>query len=108
METVLVDTDVVSYLLKGDSRAAAYAPLVQGKIIAISFMTVAELYQWAAVRHWGPQRVAHLAQTLANYLVVPTDDQMCRIWGGNTRGPTIYGPYYLSARRLDSGYRSAA
>jgi predicted nucleic acid-binding protein len=81
METVLVDTDVVSYLLKGDSRAAAYAPLVQGKIIAISFMTVAELYQWAAVRHWGPQRVAHLAQTLANYLVVPTDDQMCRIWG---------------------------
>ncbi|HKV85084.1 MAG TPA: type II toxin-antitoxin system VapC family toxin [Ktedonobacterales bacterium] len=81
METVLLDTDVVSYLLKGDSRAAAYVPLVTGNLVAISFMTVAELFQWAAVRHWGTKRAAHLAQTLTNYLVIPSDDGMCRLWG---------------------------
>ena len=49
MPTVLLDTDVVSFILKGDSRTAAYTPLVQGNVMAISFMTVAELFQWAEV-----------------------------------------------------------
>jgi hypothetical protein len=30
MTTVLLDTDVVSFLFKGDSRGAAYAPFLQG------------------------------------------------------------------------------
>ncbi len=28
MSTVLLDTNIVSYLFKGDTRAAAYAPLL--------------------------------------------------------------------------------
>jgi tRNA(fMet)-specific endonuclease VapC len=44
-------------------------------------MTVAELFQWAAVRGWGAQRIAHLEQTLAAYLIVPVDIEMCRMWG---------------------------
>ncbi len=43
METVLLDTDVVSFLLKGDSRAEAYVPHLQDRRLALSFMTVAEL-----------------------------------------------------------------
>jgi tRNA(fMet)-specific endonuclease VapC len=81
MATVLVDTDVVSFLIKGDSRSLAYAPLLQGHSLALSFMTVAELYQWAAVRKWGARRRAQLDQTLNNYLVIPVDIDMCRIWG---------------------------
>lgn len=42
MSVILLDTNVVSYLLKGDTRAAAYAPLLQGHRLAISFVTVAE------------------------------------------------------------------
>lgn len=64
METLLLDTDVVSYLFKGDSRASLYVPLVQGNVSVISFMTVAELYQWAAVRYWGAKRISHLTTTL--------------------------------------------
>ena len=60
MPTMLLDTDVVSFLLKGDTRAAAYAPLIQGNLAALSFMTVAELYQWAAVRKWGVRRRTQL------------------------------------------------
>lgn len=44
-------------------------------------MTVAELFQWAAVRNWGARRISHLEQILATYLVVPVDIEMCRIWG---------------------------
>ncbi len=78
MPTMLLDTDVVSFLFKGDSRATAYAPLIQGNRLALSFMTVAELFQWAAVRKWGPQRIRRLEQALATYLIVPIDIDMCR------------------------------
>lgn len=81
METVLLDTDVVSFLLKGDSRAKAYAPHLQERRLALSFMTVAELYQWAAVRNWGARRKRQLEQTLRTYLILPFDIAVCRQWG---------------------------
>lgn len=81
MPTVLLDTDIVSFLLKGDTRAAVYVPLLTGNRFALSFMTVAELFQWAAVRKWGAGRVAALEQTLTRYLILPADMEMCRIWG---------------------------
>ncbi len=61
---VIVDTDVVSYLFKGDTRAEAYRQHLLGKTPAISFMTVAELYQWAFVRNWGEHRLARLDERL--------------------------------------------
>ncbi len=81
MLTILLDTDVVSFLLKGDSRATAYMPMIQGNRLALSFMTVAELFQWTAIRKWGTQRVMRLEQTLSMYLIVPVDIELCRIWG---------------------------
>ncbi len=81
METVLLDTDVVSFLLKGDSRAEAYVPHLQDRRLALSFMTVAELYQWAAVRNWGARRRQQLDQTLRTYLILPFDIEVCRQWG---------------------------
>lgn len=53
MTVVLLDTNVVAYLLKGDTRATAYAPLIANSQLAVSFMTVAELFEWAAIRKWG-------------------------------------------------------
>lgn len=81
MNILLLDTDVVSFLMKGDSRANQYASIVQGNRLALSFMTVAELFQWAAIRKWGKQRTTKLEQSLANYLIIPVDFEICRIWG---------------------------
>jgi hypothetical protein len=53
MTTVLLDTNIVSYLFKRDSRAAQYAPHLIDRELAIAMMTVAELLQWAAIRNWG-------------------------------------------------------
>lgn len=81
MNILLLDTDVVSFLLKGDSRANQYTFILQGNRLALSFMTVAELFQWAAVRNWGEKRVASLERSLTNYLIIPSDIEVCRIWG---------------------------
>jgi hypothetical protein len=37
---------VVSFIFRGDSRAAAAAPHLEGKVAALSFQSVAELRYW--------------------------------------------------------------
>jgi tRNA(fMet)-specific endonuclease VapC len=81
MDVILLDTSVVSFLIKGDSRAQSYAPYLQNRRMALSFMTVAELFQWAAVRKWGQGRIAQLELTLQDYVILPFDIALCRLWG---------------------------
>lgn len=56
MERVVVDTDVVSFHCKNDSRFASYAPQLDGKQLVLSFMTIAELWLWQELRNWGQRR----------------------------------------------------
>lgn len=81
MSTLLLDTNIVSYIFKRDSRAWAYAPTLQGNRLAVSFMTAAELYQWAIVRNWGRARTERLEQQIQTYLLIPPDLETCRRWG---------------------------
>lgn len=82
MNLILLDTNIVSFLYKGDSRGQQYAPYLQGQRLAISFMTVAELYQWAAIRKWGDRRKKQLEETLrTNYTVLAFNIELCQIWG---------------------------
>ncbi|MEH2356977.1 PIN domain-containing protein [Nostoc sp.] len=48
--------------------------------MALSFMTVAELLQWAILRQWGDRRLAQLEQYLLNYLIIPVDQTLYRQW----------------------------
>ena len=43
MDAALVDTDVVSFTFKRDTRHHLYRPHLDGKLLSLSFMTVAEL-----------------------------------------------------------------
>ena len=52
MDVVLLDTKMVSLFLTGDKRAQRYASRLWGRKLALSFISVAELLQWAAVRKW--------------------------------------------------------
>jgi predicted nucleic acid-binding protein len=78
--TLVVDTNVLSYILKGDTRAAAYAPHLDGHVGAISFTTVAELELWAEIASWGPARQEALASHLLRYVVHLPDLPDCRVW----------------------------
>jgi tRNA(fMet)-specific endonuclease VapC len=78
---VLVDTDVFSYLLKGDSRAALYKPHLQGKLVALSFVTVGELQFWAINRKWGTRKLGDLSTRLRSVVIVPYDFAICETYG---------------------------
>jgi len=80
MSLVLIDTDIASFIFKGSDYADPYLPLLSGQDLALSFMTVAELFQWAILRQWGDRRLAQLEQYLANYIIIPVDQPLCREW----------------------------
>jgi predicted nucleic acid-binding protein len=43
-------------------------------------MTVAELFQWAAMRKWGAQRVQGMEAWLERFTILPVDIEVCRAW----------------------------
>jgi len=79
--TLIVDTNVLSYLMRGDKLAQLYAPHLQGKLLAITFITVGELYYGAEKRNWGQQKRKHLETTLRNFVVIPYDHETARCYG---------------------------
>jgi len=82
MDAVLLDTDVLSFLSKpGDSRGELYRPRVKGKTIALSLVSVGELYVWTIRRKWSASRIAALERHSQTLLVVPYDLELCREYG---------------------------
>lgn len=84
MDAVLLDTDVLSFFAKNDTRAAAYEPAIAGRQLCISFQTVAELQLWALVRRWGASRRAELDALLASHIVLHDDADLARRWADIT------------------------
>ncbi|GAA5510503.1 PIN domain-containing protein [Novipirellula caenicola] len=81
MDRVVVDTDVLSFYLKNDSRFANYASELDGKQLVISFQTQAELMLWQELHDWGDVRRKKVARLIAQqYLVFPVDEVLCRTW----------------------------
>ena len=65
MDAVLLDTDVFSYLLKrNDPRGDPYRPHILDKTVAISFITVGELYFGATKKGWGAAKLSELETRL--------------------------------------------
>jgi tRNA(fMet)-specific endonuclease VapC len=80
MERRLVDTNVVSYILKQDSRAEIYRKHLEGRRLYISFMTLSELYFWAIKHRWSRGRIQKVRQKLAAYRTLIFDDEMGWRW----------------------------
>lgn len=83
MSVVLLDTTVASLLhpkKQADTRRTSYEPHMQGQISALSFQSVAELYQWAEENNWGKRERERLALFLQKFLVVPYDVEIAKAW----------------------------
>jgi predicted nucleic acid-binding protein len=76
----VVDTDVVSFIFKGDTRAALYQTHLAGQVLIISPMTRAELEQWALERNWGMHRRDSMRAYLRQYILAPFDEAICLRW----------------------------
>jgi len=79
-ERVLVDTNIVSYVLKRDTRVLNYRSHLENRVLCVSFASVAELYRWALSSGWGEARTAQLRAMLRNYAVLPYDDRLAWEW----------------------------
>lgn len=86
MATLMVDTDVYSYVTSTNpTRGAPYKPHLEGHTIALSFITVGE--QYAGYRkkiskgEWNEARIKILEDRLAVAVVVPYDIEVCRTYG---------------------------
>lgn len=77
---LVVDTDVVSFIFKNDTRAALYIPHLNGHMLTISFQTLAELELWALAANWGAHRKQQLAKHLRRYVVENSSLALCRRW----------------------------
>jgi tRNA(fMet)-specific endonuclease VapC len=100
MAIVLLDTTVASFLhpkRRDTPQRRAYAPDLQGNVLALSFQSVAELLQWAEQNQWGqPQRHA-LARFISRFVVIPYDLELARVWA------KVMTQTRARGRRLESG-----
>jgi len=69
--TVLVDTNVLSYVFRKDEIGARYSALLRGKYVCVSFITIGELHYGARKANWGERRMASLRKELDQVLVLP-------------------------------------
>ena len=65
--SVVVDTDVVSYLFKSHPTAFQYLPDLTDRTPMISFMTLAELDRWVLEARWGEARYPRSGRRRAGY-----------------------------------------
>ena|SRR5258708_7657802 len=80
MTPVVLDTDVVSFLFKNDSRAHNYLPHLRDRQWLISFMTEAELEQWALLSNWHAKRIEWLRNFLGRFVIVPSSRDLVLKW----------------------------
>jgi predicted nucleic acid-binding protein len=79
---LVLDTDVASHLHRGRDLPDPYTKVVSGRVLCVTFVTVAEMWQWAHHREWGEPRCTALRHWLQDrVVVVPYDALVAEIWG---------------------------
>ena len=92
MATVALDTDAASRLYRGRAHVDAdMARVLAGKSIALSFITVGELWLWAEVRSWGERRRNELAAWIEGIPVLVSDNLVASTWGRITAAARARG-----------------
>jgi len=88
---VVVDTNVIIYLITGSAQADRFAPYLTGQTVLVSFQTVAELKLIALRRGWGQQKLDQLDQVLRAMVVVPATEQITDRWARLMASQTTAG-----------------
>jgi tRNA(fMet)-specific endonuclease VapC len=80
MPVRLLDTNIVSFIMKAHPLWARYAPHLTGYDLAVSFQTLAELLMGGALAGWGNAKWAALEATLTTMTVLHSNQETCERW----------------------------
>jgi tRNA(fMet)-specific endonuclease VapC len=100
MSVILLDTSVASLLhprKKNDALRAKYEPHMRGQTLALSFQTVAELWDWAQSRKWSDSARQGLDAFIRRFLVIPYDYDLAKTWA------VVMSAARAAGRRLEAG-----
>lgn len=100
MSVVLLDTSVASLLhpkKKGDALRTKYDPHMRGQTLALSFQTVAELWDWAENNNWPTKAREGLDAFIRRFLVIPYDYELAKTWAA------VMSASRAAGRRLEAG-----
>lgn len=77
---ILLDTNIVSFVLKQHPLASAYERHLLGATHCISFVTEAELWAGAEKNGWGEARLQALQQALRQYKLLGYQPEISRTY----------------------------
>ena len=100
MSVVLLDTTVVSMLhpkKRGSEVLGRYAVHMEQQTLALSFQSVAELWNWAETREWGDEARNGLDLFIKRFLVIPYDYALAQTWA------RAMHTSHREGRRLETG-----
>lgn len=89
-DTVVIDTDVASGLMRGSLPPGLRSGLT-GARICVTFVTVGELFRGAAHAGWGARRVTALVDWLSRLTTIPAEQAVARRWGELTEAALAAG-----------------
>ena len=77
-QRVLLDTNIVSYLMSKATWGELYAPLLYDKELSIGFMTLAELLEAVYHKRWSENNIVQLTKRLKKeYYILPYSEAIC-------------------------------
>jgi len=77
MSLIVVDTDVLSYIIKDDPLSDEYLEILAGaENVILSFATVTEIRVGMYLGNWGPKRRSSVEEFLAEFPIYDTDDSL--------------------------------
>lgn len=77
---LLLDTDIISYQFRNDSRYALYAAALEDTVLLVSFQTRAEVERWILARRWGPKRQKDFFEFYQQFTEVSHSLQTSQCW----------------------------
>ncbi|MCR4318250.1 MAG: type II toxin-antitoxin system VapC family toxin [Planctomycetes bacterium] len=80
-DRILLDTNIVSYILKDSPQANLYVKHLYDKLLTVSFITLGELYYGAEKANWGVRKRNDLDSLLESFVVIPFDTEIARRYG---------------------------
>lgn len=76
---LVLDTDVLSWVLWSRDRYREFEDLIDGHVLAVAFATVGEVRAGAINAGFGEKRVTALEERLRQLVVLPANDAVSRV-----------------------------